>query len=346
MEKMHSRAVLSALSVLMLAVLACNAPVSGRPTETPGSPATDTSLATWVQPAATDTPVPTQPPPTATDTSPPSPTPVEPSPEPTPTPLPPPTAQTPAGVFTWAVIVDLDSEPVTREQAQELVNQASTILMRLTGFSYQMVDFIERASPGTVRDLAVTYIGEHAASLPNGIIIFSYGDADQARTYGGYAFSLAGPAGFRNTFGSPVAGDDKIYVSIQHWSHRYARCGYGGSDVAEPVQDTSFNGECRNQDGVPCVERLGYSMCSNAVDDLYASSRTYFGCSVIIHETMHSFGFEGVYDHYGTESCNTRMASGASSRPYTGAVQDLSEFQYYNGMCPDVYDNFVNGYQP
>jgi hypothetical protein len=243
------------------------------------------------------------------------------------------------------VIVDLDSEPVTYEEAQELVAQASAILGELTGFSYTMVDFVESASPGTVSDLAATYIQDHAGSLPNGIIIFSYGDGDSARTYGGYAFTLPGPPGFQNAFNSPVVGNNQVYISVQHWSHRYAACGYGGSDVETPVQDTSFGGECRNQDGVPCVEMYGYSMCSDAVDDLYASSRTYFGSSVIIHETMHSFGFEGNYDHYGTEQCDTTMASGTSGRPYAEGF-DHAEFQYYNGMCPHVYDNFVSSYQP
>jgi hypothetical protein len=263
---------------------------------------------------------------------------------PTDTPLP--TARTALGVFTWAVIVDLDSEPVTYAQAQELVNQASAILMELTSFSYTMVDFVESASPGNVSDLAATYIADHAGSLPNGIIIFSYGDGDQARTYGGYAFSLTGPSGFRNTFNSPVVGNNKVYISVQHWSHRYAGCGYGSSTADTPVQDTSFGGECRNRDGIACVERFGYSMCSDAVGDLYASSRTYFGSSVIIHETMHSFGYEGNFDHYGTEQCNTRMAGGASGRPYDTSTWSTAEFQYYNGMCPDVYDNFASAYQP
>lgn len=156
----------------------------------------------------------------------------------------------PEAFFRWAVIVDLDSEPVSREEAQELVDQASAISIALTGFGFEMVDFVERSSPQQVIDLGIDYIAEHGDSLPNGIIIFSYGDNDHARTFGGYAFTLDGPAGFRNEFASPSAGEDKIYISVQHWSHRYAACGYGGSTAQTPVQDTSLNGECRNQDGV------------------------------------------------------------------------------------------------
>lgn len=249
--------------------------------------------------------------------------------------------------FRWAVIVDLDSEPVSREQAQELVDQASAISIELTGFGYEMVDFVERSSPQQVDNLGIDYIAENGDNLPNGIIIFSYGDNDDARTYGGYAFTLDGPAGFRNEFVSPRAGDNKIYISVQHWSHRYAACGYGDSTVETPVQDTSFNGECRNQAGVACVENNGYSMCSTALDDLYASSRTYFAASTIIHEIMHSFGNSGVDDHYSTTACDAVMESGISQRPYNlNNPFDLIEAQYYNGICPYTYDNFVSGYQP
>lgn len=340
---------------LLLATLAC------LPTPTPiGAPnitavvvnaATSTptlASAPTDAPVPTNTTLPTLVPtdvPTGVPTSVPTDTPV-PTIPPLPTDTPLPTARTALGVFTWAVIVDLDSEPVTYAQADELVNQASAILMELTGFSYAMVDFVESTSPGNVSDLAATYIQDHAGSLPNGIIIFSYGDGDSARTYGGYAFSLAGQPDFRNTFNSPVIGDNRVYISVQHWSHRYAGCGYGSSSAEVPSQDTSFGGECRNRDGIACVERFGYSMCSDAVDDLYASSRTYFGSSVIIHETMHSFGYEGNFDHYGTEQCNSRMSSGASGRPYDTSTFNSAEFQYYNGMCPDVYDNFASAYQP
>jgi hypothetical protein len=347
----HRIELVCATLALVLAILSCvpipvpidtptiTAVLMGAATATPTSTSapTDAPMPTGaVLPTLIPTSIPTSLP---TDTSAPTVPPL-----PTDTPLP--TARPVLGVFTWAVIVDLDSEPVTREQAQELVNQASAILMELTGFSCTMVDFVESASPGPVSDLAATYIQDHAGSLPNGIIIFSYGDGDQARTFGGYAFSLAGPPGFRNVFNSPVVGNNRVYISVQHWSHRYAGCGYGSSSAETPVQDTSFGGECRNRDGIACVERFGYSMCSDALGDLYASSRTYFGASVIIHETMHSFGYEGNLDHYGTEQCNTRMASGASDRPYNPETWDLAEFQYYNGMCPDVYDNFVSAYQP
>jgi hypothetical protein len=360
-RRMEMAGVASSILLATLSCLPTPTPPITIPTSTPNitavqaNAATATSLPTGVPtgaptdvPLPTGTYVPTLVPtdiPTDIPTSAPTDTPLPTIPPP-PTDVPAPTVPPVLGNFTWAVIVDLDSEPVTYAEAQELVNQASAILQNLTGFTYTMVDYVEAHSPGTVGDLAVNYINDHPGSLPNGIIIFSYGDGDQARTYGGYAFSASGGSGFVNAFNSPVVGNNRVYISVQHWSHRYAGCGYGSSSAETPVQDTSFGGECRNQDGIACVERFGYSMCSNAVDDLYASSRTYFGSSVIIHETMHSFGYEGNYDHYGTEQCNTRMAAGASDRPYNTDTWDQNQFQYYNGMCPDVYDNFMSSHQP
>lgn len=310
-------------AALLTAALACSLPGNQPETIEPSATAALPTL-----PAATDTALPILP--TATNTS-----------------LPELTGEGPADYFRWAVVVDLDSEPVSEQEAHELVQQASEIFIRLTGFGMQMVDYQQSSSSGTVSDLAAEYISAHPDDLPNGIIIFSFGDNDAARTFGGYAFALPGPAGFRNIFVSPSEGDNKVYVSVQHWSHRYARCGYGDSTAETPVQGTSLNGECRNQDGIACVEKFGYSMCSTAVDDLYASSRTYFAAATIIHEILHSFGDNGNMDHYATETCNQIMAGGISERPYNlSGPLDLHESQLYNAMCPYTYDNFVLGYQP
>jgi hypothetical protein len=252
----------------------------------------------------------------------------------------------PLGVFELAVIVDTSSEPVSQAQAQAVVDDASAILQELTGFAFAMVDYVQMAPTGTVSGLGSDYIAGHtAADLPNGIIIFSYGDGGDARLFGGYSLTLPGPSGFTNEFVSPSLGGGSIYVAINHFSHRYAACGYGSSELDTPIQTTSFNGECRNQDGVACVDYNGYSMCSTSTGDLYASTLTYFAASTIVHEMLHPFGPSGVDDHYATPGCNTVMASGVSTRPYATSF-DLAEAQYYNGQCPFVYDNFEMGYMP
>lgn len=191
------------------------------PTNTPNITAVQAGGATAIPiptgvptdaPLPTNTFVPTGVPtaaPTDVPTSVPTDTPVPTTP-PLPTNTPVPTTPPVVGNFSWAVIVDLDSEPVTYEEAQELVSQASAILTNLTGFTYTMVDYVEANSPGTVDDLAANYVSDHAGSLPNGIIIFPYGDGDSARTYGGYAYTLPGGAGFVNAFNSPVVGNNRV----------------------------------------------------------------------------------------------------------------------------------------
>jgi len=231
----------------------------------------------------------------------------------------------------------MTSEPVSREQAEILVQDASRIFSGLVPFGFQMVDFVEDGSGAPVDSLAAGYVQAHAASPPDGLLVLSFGENDWAKTYGGYSTQTAGPAGFRNPFVSPVFGSDRIYVAVVHFSHRFGACGYGGADTVQSL--VSIDGECRNQAGTACVQHNGYSMCSNLVNDLYASTRTYLAATSVIHEFLHAFSPGGNQDHYATPECNVRMG-------YPAGFFDLQESEYNNGLCPFVYDNFVNSYQP
>jgi len=247
----------------------------------------------------------------------------------------PPAQQTPA--FTVAVIVDTRSEPVTREQTQSVINEASGFLQGLTSMSLLMIDFVEDGGGGSTNDLASRYISSKAGAPPNGLVVFSFGDAGQARLSGGYSYALPGPPGFRNAFVSPVTGSNHIYVAVAHYSHKYAACGYGESDAVQST--SSLGGECRNQPGTPCIQHNGYSMCVDSIPRLYASTPTYFISSTIVHELMHPFSPEGDKDHYSTLECNSRMG-------YPAQFQDLQEDQYHHGLCPYVYETFSGSYQP
>ena len=240
-------------------------------------------------------------------------------------------------VFTVAVIVDLQSETVRRDQAQAVIGEASRFLRPLTSFDLVMTDFVEDGGGGSTNEIAGRYVSSHAGALPNGLVVFSFGDAGQAKLLGGYSFTLAGSEGFRNAFSSPVTGSGHIYVAVVHFGHKYAACGYGGSDAVQ--SKTSLDGECRNQPGTACVQHNGFSMCSDSVAHLYASTPTYFVSSTIVHELLHSFSPGGDRDHYSTAECNTRMG-------YPAEFFDLQEAQYHNGLCPYVYEDFVNSYQP
>ena len=248
------------------------------------------------------------------------------------------------GVFKLAVLVDLNSEPVTRDQARSLVTEASQILFVLTDFTYQMVDFQETRNVSGMDQMVSDYLAGSPATIPNGIIIFSFGDDNRAKLYGGYSFSHPGPGGFQNAFQSPYAPEGSVYIAVIHFGHRFSQCGYGDSDT--PVSSVSIDGECRNQSGIACVPKNGYQMCSNAVDDLYASTPTYFAAATFVHEIMHPFGPGGDRDHYWTRECTASMATGVSRRPYNSLTFDQFESNSYVEMCPFVFDNFVNSYQP
>ena len=96
------------------------------------------------------------------------------------TPSPEPTAtNAPKGVFKLVVLVDTSSDPVTQEQAQIIIDEASQILYKLTNFVFEMVDFRE-VPGGKMKSIVDAYFSDPTAISANGIIIFSYGDDNSA----------------------------------------------------------------------------------------------------------------------------------------------------------------------
>jgi hypothetical protein len=250
--------------------------------------------------------------------------------------------EAPLAMYTMAVIVDLSSEPVTREQAQSAITDASQIFQGLTGYGIEMVDYVEMTPEGSERrsDLPQRYIDTHQGQLPDGIVMFSFGNDDSAWLYGGYAGSTYITSGYASHF--PIDGDPTLMtISTVHFGHRYAICGYDEETRQTVISDVSIGGECRNRPGTPCVEMYGYSMCSTAVDDLYASTPTYFTATSIVHEIAHPYGLHGVMDHYGTEICMEEMGWDGSNWTFS-----LADSQEWVAMCPYVYDRIVASYQP
>lgn len=240
-------------------------------------------------------------------------------------------------VFTVAVIVDLQSEAVKFEQAQAVVDEAGAFLQRLSSIDMRMIDFVEDGGGGSTNDMASRYVGSHTQAEPNGLVIFSFGDGGRAKMNGGYGYAISGPTGFRNAFLSPVAGSGQIYVAVVQLSHKYAACGYGGSDAVR--SSVALGQECGNRPGTACIPFNGYSMCGDSVGHLYASSPTHFASSTIVHELLHPFSPGGDRDHYDTPECNARMG-------YPEQYHDLQEAQYHNDLCPYVYDEFARSFQP
>lgn len=239
--------------------------------------------------------------------------------------------------FTVAVIVDTTSEAVSRGQAQSVIDDANKTFTKLTPFGFALTDFVTDSQGGSTTEMVNRYIQLHSASLPNGIIIFSYGDNTQAKLSGGYSYSVPSPGGYRNQFVSPIVGADKIYVAVVDFGYRYAACGYGGGDVVK--SHVSIGAECASHPRTPCVQHNGYSMCSNDVGDMYSSTSTYFAASTVIHQLMHSFSAGGDKDHYATPQCNAKMG-------WPQGFYDNIEAEFHNGLCPFVYDDFAKSYQP
>ncbi len=126
-------------------------------------------------------------------------------------------------------------------------------------------------------------------------------------------------------------GQNRIYYAYMDWDHKYGICGY---ENGEHVSDVSIGGECRNQPGTSCVFNGDYYICENFQENYYAQSKNLVACT-IVHEFMHPFGELGNYDHYGTQGCNE----------YLGIDEyNTSDFQYYCGMCPNVYGNFKDSF--
>jgi len=239
--------------------------------------------------------------------------------------------------FKVAVIVDTTSDPVSRGQAEAIIELANAKLIDLTGFGLQLVDFVEEESGGSMESLVEGYMDRHESNLPNGILIFSVGDEDRAKINRAYAQQIPAPSGFRNSFVSPYLGADYMYVAVLQFNHRYAACGYAGTDTHH--RSVASNGECRGVDGEACVEWSGMWVCESAQELLEGHTPIDMTTGPVIHEFMHAFSDGGPNDHYGSEACNQVM--GWSVDHY-----DLEEAEYYNAMCPVVYDNFVAAYQP
>lgn len=240
-------------------------------------------------------------------------------------------------IFTVGVVVDTRSQAVTRDQAQALINEAGGHLKALIPVLMVMTDYVEDGSGGATTDILQRYIVAHESSLPDGIVILSFGDQDQAKISGGYNYTAPAPEGYRNRFVSPLTGSARIYVAVIDYGYRYMACGYGGENTVR--SSSSLDGECGNHPGTACVQQNGYSMCASAVGHLYMSGPTYYAASKIIHELLQPFAPGGAQDDYSTPQCTAFMG-------YPAGFHDLQEAQYHNDLCPLVYDNFLKGYKP
>lgn len=243
-----------------------------------------------------------------------------------------------------ALIVDDASYTISDAEAQQRVDVASDLLFGLTGTTLELHGIQHIASPSvSVVDDMEAYFADHVDDPPHFIVVASA--AGGAANNGGYAISTSLLDGFCNNFASPET-DKKIYGAVVDWTHRFSACGYDVEHYRQTlewveVSDVSLDdGSCTATAGVACAfnETVGYNVCSNTdADNPYLATAETFVSTVFIHEIMHSFGPNGNLDHFGTTTCDEIMGG-------TAYKDGAFAFQQHFGMCPYVYDHFVDGY--
>ena len=206
--------------------------------------------------------------------------------------------------------------------------RAIDIMFQKTGERMERVGFVN-AGRGNATTQAAQYLTTLPTPMPDGVLALS--DDATATSFGGYSTTTSLPSPFVNRFPSPVVGANRAYVAVVDFEHKYARCGY--DDAGNRIGDRSAGGECRNQNGLLCVNNGRYWQCPDTLTDLYSQPDVFPACT-IVHEFMHPFGREGNFDHYGTQQCTSRTGMSPAD------VTDRRKFQESCGMCPDVYASF------
>lgn len=244
----------------------------------------------------------------------------------------------PPPAFKIAVIVDAATDPVSREEVEEVLALVAPRFLELTGFRLETLAIVEDGRGGSIERIATQYL-EQASETPNGILIFSVGDDDRAKINRAYAQRVPGPEGFRNPFVSPIpdVGDSHVYIAVLQFNHLYAACGYAGMDTIQ--SPFSSGDECRGVEGETCAQWEGLQVCPVALPFLEGRTRIDMAAEPVVHEFMHPFGLGGPDAHYGTEACNVAMGW---KPDHYDEVEDKS----YNGMCPNVYGVFKDSHKP
>ncbi len=244
----------------------------------------------------------------------------------------------PPPAFKIAVIVDAATDPVGREEVEEVLAIVAPRFLELTGFRLETIAIVEDSRGGSIERITTNYM-EQASEIPNGILIFSVGDDDRAKINRAYAQQVPGPEGFRNPFISPYPhlGDSHVYIAVLQFNYLYAACGYAGMDTIQ--SPFSSGDECRGVEGETCAEWEGLQVCPVALPFLEGSTRIDMAAEPVVHEFMHPFGLGGPDAHYGTEACNLAMG-------WEPDHFDEAEGKSYYGMCPNVYGVFNDSYNP
>ncbi len=235
------------------------------------------------------------------------------------------------------IVIDTDSYNPSDSELNEFLRVASNILVLRTNIEFKLgairresyssfpENCIGCASGGTSLNL---FYEIYKDKLEPDYIIFFKAD-NVSSLNGGYATSYESKrVGFLNNFESAQGQTNRVYVNIAAWKHRFGACGY--NSLGQHVSDVAIGGECRNRPGTACILKNDYYQCNDPemLASFYSRSAHAFTAGTTVHELMHQFGSDGVYNHYGTAGCAVPNSA------------DLNAAQEYAGICPTVFELF------
>jgi len=225
-------------------------------------------------------------------------------------------------------ILNATTTPKPEDDVRRIFAKADDILFERTSARMRIIDMRD-VGPGTAANLARAYMDSLTGEQPDGILFWS--EEATAVSAGGFSQTLIRPAPYSNRY-PPTGGANRVFLSSVHYEHKYGRCGYDTTG-ANRIGTVSGNGECRNRSGLTCVNNGVFWECPDVRADWYAQPDVFIA-TVIVHEFMHLVGFAGNDDHYGTETCKTRVGMSA------GTAGDTTQFQWHCGQCPDLFQRF------
>ncbi|MBL7055225.1 hypothetical protein ISS05_05710 [Candidatus Woesearchaeota archaeon] len=256
------------------------------------------------------------------------------------------------------VIVDTDSFPeLTEEDVQDLFKLAEDYwLFPKTQTKFNILDVVYFSlAQNEWSDLLIEYFQEGDKVYPEYVVVFK-----EELVYGGHVDVFNPKTDFEEEMdycmefkyfaGNSNNAKKVVPGAIVNYGHRYGICGYG-DDLKTIVSDVSLGGQCKNTDGIPCVWKNGYQMCSNLANDFFAQNNLLLSAKTIVHELLHYYSNDIAYEHFSTlcafeklgwdpdKSWNYYLETLPAAEPFDSITVE------YAGICPTTWQDFIDSKQ-
>jgi hypothetical protein len=257
------------------------------------------------------------------------------------------------------VIIDTDSFPnLNEEDVQYHFKLAEDYwLFPKTQAKFNILDVVYFSlAENKWSDLLIEYFQEGDKVYPEYIVVFkeelmSGGHVDVFNPKTDFEEEMDYCMEFKYFAGNSNNAKKVVPGAIVNYGHRYGICGYG-DDLKTIVSNTSMGGQCKNNDGIPCIWKNGYQMCSNLADDFLAQNSLILSARTIVHELLHPYSnnLYVYHDHFGTV-CAFDQLGWDSSKGWNYYLETLSTEPFnsitveYAGICPTVWQDFIDSKQ-